>query len=296
MSGTLSFPKLNGTNYHAWSDNMKAALQARLLWLIVTGRRSQPTEPDPNPPVNANQKLFTPSSTEYKDWNQSHNDFLSWLESDNAAMGLMRGAMEFSQREHVANVSTSREMWDRLHKLHITQRQAVNIHYYYQDLYAKKWDKRTIMSDHISYFLNLHHHIIEAGEKLDDIHVVHAILLSLPHSSIWDVIKQNLLDKGKALTLDMVSAELISVHDCNEHDQVVEETEKKAKAEQLALFAKTTGSSGNSAKKNKKGKSVDKSKKPKVQPPRTQCNTCGQERHWSPEYPNKSTKGKDGVP
>ena len=72
-----------------------------------------------------------------------------------------------------------------------------------------------------------------------------------------------LLDKGKALTLDMVSTELISVHDHNEHDRVVEETEKKAKAEQLALFAKTTGSSGNSAKKNKKGKLVDKSKKPK---------------------------------
>ena len=87
------------------------------------------------------------------------------------------------------------------------------------------------MSDHIGYFLNLRHYIIEAGEKLDDIHVVHAILLSLPRSSIWDVVKQNLLDKGKALTLDMVSAELISVHDRNERDQVVEETEKKAKAE-----------------------------------------------------------------
>jgi len=131
------------------------------------------------------------------------------------------------------------------------------------------------MSNHIGYFLNLCHRIIEAGKKLDDIHVVHAILLSLSYSSIWDVIKQNLLDKGKALTLDMVSAKLISVHDCNERDQVIEETKKKTKAEQLALFVKTTGSSGNSAKKNKKGKLVDKSKKPKVWPPGTQCNTCG---------------------
>ena len=67
-SGILSFPKLNETNYHAWSDNMKAALQAQLLWLIVTGWRSQPTEPTPNPPIDADQKLFTPSSTEYKNW------------------------------------------------------------------------------------------------------------------------------------------------------------------------------------------------------------------------------------
>jgi len=73
------------------------------------------------------------------------------------------------------------------------------------------YNKCTIISDHIGYFLNLCHHIIEAGKKLDDIYVVYAILLSLPRSSIWDVIKQNLLDKGKALTLDMVSAKLISV-------------------------------------------------------------------------------------
>ena len=33
------------------------------------------------------------------------------------------------------------------------------------------------MSDHISYFLNLHHHIIEAGEKLDNIYIVYTILL-----------------------------------------------------------------------------------------------------------------------
>ena len=151
------------------------------------------------------------------------------------------------------------------------------------------------MSDHISYFLNLHHHIIEAGEKLDDIHVVHAILLSLPHSSIWDVIKQNLLDKGKALTLNMVSAKLISIHNCNECDQVVEETEKKAKAEQLVLFVKATGSFENSAKKNKKRKLVDKSKKPKVWLFGTKCNTYRQKGHWSPECPNKSTKEKDGT-
>jgi len=67
----------------------------------------------------------------------------------------------------------------------------------------------------------------------------------------------------------MVSAKLISVHDRNEYDWVVKETEKKAKTKQLALFAKATGSSGNSAKKNKKAKLVKKSKKPKVRSPGT---------------------------
>jgi len=36
-SETLHFPKLNDTNYHMWSNNMKAALQDRLLWLFVEG-------------------------------------------------------------------------------------------------------------------------------------------------------------------------------------------------------------------------------------------------------------------
>jgi len=62
----------------------------------------------------------------------------------------------------------------------------------------------------------------------------------------------------------MVSAKLISVHDHNEYDWVVKETEKKAKTKQLVLFTKATDSSGNSAKKNKKAKLVNKSKKPKV--------------------------------
>ena len=34
---TLCFPKLNDTNYHVWSDNMKVALQAHLLQLFVEG-------------------------------------------------------------------------------------------------------------------------------------------------------------------------------------------------------------------------------------------------------------------
>jgi len=41
---------------------------------------------------------------------QSHNNFLSWLESDNVAMGLIHGAMKFSQWKHVTNVLISREI------------------------------------------------------------------------------------------------------------------------------------------------------------------------------------------
>jgi len=117
-------------------------------------------------------------------------------------MGLMQGAIEFGQREHIQDATTSKDMWDCLQTIHITQRQEINVHYYYQELYTKKWDEHTTMSDHIGSFLQLRHCITESGQKLKDIHIVYAILLSLPCSGIWDVVKQNLLDKGSGLTLN----------------------------------------------------------------------------------------------
>jgi len=57
-SETLHFPKLNGSNYHVWSNNMKAALQVHLLWLFVEGLEICPSKPsvDPNS-FHANNSL-----------------------------------------------------------------------------------------------------------------------------------------------------------------------------------------------------------------------------------------------
>jgi len=87
------------------------------------------------------------------------------------------------------------------------------------------------MSDHISSFLQLHHHITESGQKLENIHIVHAILLSLPCSGIWDVVKQNLLNKDSGLILNAVIAELLSVSDCIERECQLDESEKKQKTD-----------------------------------------------------------------
>jgi len=124
-------------------------------------------------------------------------------------------------------------MWDRLQTIHVMQRQGINVHYYYQELYTKKWDEHTTMSDHIGSFLQLRHCITESGQKLEDIHIVYAILLSLPCSGIWDVVKQNFLDKGSGLILNAVTAELLSVSDRIERERQLDESEKKQKADQL---------------------------------------------------------------
>ena len=173
----------------------------RLLWLFVEVLEICPSKPSMDPPVDSvTGKPVLVSSVAYKEWITEKKEYLEWLWSDSAAMGLMQGAIEFGQREHIASASSSKDLWDCLHKIHITQRQGINVHYHYQELYTKKWDEQTTMSDHIGSFLHLRCRINDSGQTLDDIHIIHAILFSLPCSSIWDIVKQNLLDKGTELT------------------------------------------------------------------------------------------------
>ena len=110
-SETLWFPKLNGRNYYARADNMRAALQAWKLWLLVDSLEECPLIPTPKPPFTSKGLPYLMPSVEYRDW----------LWSDSAAMGLMKGAIKFGQHEHIANVTTSKEMWDYLHNIHIIQ-------------------------------------------------------------------------------------------------------------------------------------------------------------------------------
>jgi len=153
------------------------------------------------------------------------------------------------------------------------------------------------MSDHIGSFLNLKHRITEARHKLDDILVVHAILHSLPCSNIWDIVKQNLLDKGKALTLDLLSAELISVHDYAEHDHQANENEKKSKSDQMLLLAKSAPSLSYSGRRGRRGgRPGNRSRRSRGHPTGTKCYIYNREDHWAPECPtNKSSsKGNKG--
>ena len=143
----------------------------------------------------------------------------------------------------------------------------------------KKWDEQITMSEHISSFLHLHHCINNSGQKLDDIHIVYAILLSLQQSGVQDVVKQNLLDKGTALNLDIVTTELLSVHDYMEREHNIEETKKKQKAEQLALFAKSFSSGEMSGGFSGKKKSKKVKYKSKLRPADMSCHIYGEKGH-----------------
>ena len=103
------------------------------------------------------------------------------------------------------------------------------------------------MLDYIGFFLNLKYCITKAKHKLDDILVVHTILHSLSCSNIQDTVKQNLLDKEKALTFDFfLSAKLIFVYDYTKYNCQANKNKKKSESNQMLLLTKS------SSKENKR--------------------------------------------
>jgi len=102
-------------------------------------------------------------------------------------------------------------------------------------------------------------------------------------------VKQNLLDKGSGLTLNTITAKLLSVSDHIKRVCQLDESEKKQKTNQLALLAKLSSNTNNPGKsKNmKKGKF-----KLKWRSTRSTCHTCGKKEHWSPKCPKKGEDKK----
>ncbi|KAF9439999.1 hypothetical protein P691DRAFT_689042, partial [Macrolepiota fuliginosa MF-IS2] len=106
VSDVWSFPKLTGQNYYAWSEQMKAALQARYLWQYVSGDEPQPPKPPKSPPSN----FFY--SANYVCWEKAWDRHRHWVQNDNAAIGLIKGAIDPSQWGHVSETNSSKDMWD----------------------------------------------------------------------------------------------------------------------------------------------------------------------------------------
>ena len=43
-------------------------------------------------------------------------------------MGLLNGSIDSTQSGHVANLSTSKEIWDTLHQINVKDRQSLNVY------------------------------------------------------------------------------------------------------------------------------------------------------------------------
>ena len=68
---------------------MKAALQACLPWLFVEGLEECPPKLSFNPLIDVDNKPLVPTLLGYKKWITSKKEYLDWLHSNSAAIGLM---------------------------------------------------------------------------------------------------------------------------------------------------------------------------------------------------------------
>jgi len=173
---------------------MQSALQSKYLWMIVTGDEECPPDPDPNM-----------KGAELK---AAKKDRLEWLLRDHAAQGTIKNACENMQLPYLEKpmITTSKEMWDELRRVHKTN---LNVHYLFEDLYTKKYVDGSSMDEHLTALLDIGHRIIMAGEKMEDVHIARAMVLSLPKTPSWDLIKITLFEASvESFTFEFVSAQL----------------------------------------------------------------------------------------
>jgi hypothetical protein len=107
-------------------------------------------------------------------------------------------------------------MWNTLKRIHIMNHVRINMHYCFEELYTQKYINGMPMADHIAAILDLKSQIQDAGEVLDDIHTARTMVLSLPKTQSWDIIKIQLFNIESAkLTINTVSTKLQSEANCH---------------------------------------------------------------------------------
>jgi hypothetical protein len=259
-SDAFKFSKLNGMNYATWSGHMKSALQSKYLWLIVTGNEDCPPE------VGA-----AASETERR---LGRKEQLDWKLRDQVAMGNIKGACETSQIPFIEKdtVTTSKEMWEELKRVHQTSLSKINVHYLFEELYTRKYVKGASMDEHIAALLDLCHRITSAGEKLEDLHLARAMVLSLPKTPSWELVKIPLFELAM-LTSEAVSTRLL---------QEANRQKREKSGTETAMIARGKPSKGKGKPKGRGAQSTDK------------CHCCGKAGHWAKDCEEPEVDKKKG--
>ena len=257
---TFKFAKLGGGNYATWAIHMENALSSKYLWLVVDRTEAQPVQPAPKDPV-APTEAECMSSCKYQDW----------MAKDKAACGIICNGCKTSQWPHILNCKMSKEIWDMLRKFHHNNQLGINIHYYFGKLFTHRYVNGSLMADHIASIQDLEHKIMAASETVSDLYVAHALVLLLPKTLAWEVIKIRLLGTTP-LTADSVSAALQA--EANRHAQ------DRARGP-TALFLSDKGRKGQKWKGN-----CTKEKPHQLLPkPTDKCCYCKHLGHWASNCP-----------
>jgi hypothetical protein len=129
------------------------------------------------------------------------------------------------------------------------------------------------MDEHIVCLLDLSHQITSSGEKLDDLHLTQAMVLSLPKTPSWELVKIPLFE------LAMLTSELVSTRLLQEANRCTREKN----GTDTALYVQG-------------GKGKGKPRTPGKAKPSDECRRCGEKGHWvrdckKPEGESKKASG-----
>jgi len=92
--------------------------------------------------------------------------------------------------------------------VHQTSLSEINIHYLFEELDTRKYVDGESTGEHTAYLLDLSHRITNSGEKLEDLHLAHAMVLSLPKTASWELVKIPSFEL-ETFDLDLVSTRLL---------------------------------------------------------------------------------------
>lgn len=265
-SEAFKFLKLNGSNFPSWCLHMQSSLQAKMYWLIVDGTEMKPDLP--------NVQTMSPS-----EFRMAKKDWLDWMQQDQAAMGCIKGACEDSQLPFIIGCKSSSETWSKLMDIHKNSQNQINVHYWFEELYTKKYTDGTSMADHIASMLELKHNLKQAGKQIPDLYVARAMVLSLLKTQSWDIVKYTLFELAK-IDSDTITMKLqVEVNHRN----------RKNGTGDSALIAQ--GQKGKGGKGKGKGGGSWWKKGPQ---PNDICRKCGEKGHWASSHEEDTKKKESG--
>jgi hypothetical protein len=125
-------PKLDGSNYRLWVDQIKNFLMISQLWLIVSGIETCPPKHGTQP-SDINSK-------EYLEWKRDRKEYLDWMNKSQKAVGILKSSMSPEVIVYVRdNEDDPVKIWDTLKKTFIKPISAPRFQAY-QDLFSIKKD------------------------------------------------------------------------------------------------------------------------------------------------------------
>lgn len=93
---------------------------------------------------------------EFSTWEHAQEKYEYWLMKDNSTVRLICSAIEYMQRETLAGIKSCKKIWEHLQKNYINQQGGINVHHYYQQMYAKHWDGHIPLTDQITFYMNIY--------------------------------------------------------------------------------------------------------------------------------------------